>query len=90
MRLSVALLLWPVAALLRGAVLVTLWRWYMVPFGLPAISIPQGLGLALIVGFLTHQERHDTDDDTWGRDVISALITPPLVLFFGWVYSWWL
>jgi len=45
-----------VSCLLRGWVLSILWRWFMVPtLGLPALSVPQAIGIALVVGMLTHQ-----------------------------------
>ena len=44
-----------VSCLLRGWVLSILWRWFMVPtLGLPALSVPQAIGIALVVGMLTH------------------------------------
>jgi hypothetical protein len=69
--------------ILNGFVLQVLWGWFITPFGLPAISIPQGLGLALVVGFLTHQYQ---DNKRSPEGVITYSIMSPVVsLVFGWV-----
>ena len=43
----------PFIIALRGFVLVRLWAWFIVPFGIHAISIPEAAGLAMIVQFVT-------------------------------------
>jgi len=80
-----------VSTLLRGWVLSILWRWFMVPtLGLPALSIPQAIGIALVVGMLTHQSRHypeDKDEKTSKKVVrfIEPFLTPFVMLLIGWV-----
>ena len=44
-----------VLSVLRGFVLSQLWGWFLVPLGATAINIPLAIGIALIVGLLTHQ-----------------------------------
>lgn len=42
--------------LFEGVIILDLWQWFVVPlFGLPKLALLQGIGLALTVGFLTHQ-----------------------------------
>src|SRR3989344_254836 len=81
-----------VATLLRGYVLSVLWRWFMVPtLGLPALSVAQAIGIALVVGMLTHQSQHyypeDKDEKTSNKVVriIEPFLTPFVILLIGWV-----
>jgi hypothetical protein len=46
------LLILPLIITLRGFVLVHLWAWFILPFGIRAISIPEAAGLALILQFV--------------------------------------
>ena len=45
------------AAVLNGWVLSIIWKWFFVPtLHLPSLSIPQAIGIALVVSFLTKQD----------------------------------
>ena len=49
-----------IGATVNGYVLVTLWKWFMVPtFKLPPLTTVQALGMALLISYLT---RHDMSD----------------------------
>lgn len=81
-----------VSTLLNGYVLSVLWRWFMVPtLGLPALSIPQAIGIALVVGMLTHQssqhypENKDEKTSTKVARAIEPVLNPLIVLLIGWV-----
>lgn len=79
------------SSLLRGYALSILWGWFVVPvFGLPRLSVLQAIGIAMVVGFLTHQtdEYKDNDKSTKERmieAVILAILTPLFALFFGYI-----
>ncbi len=79
------------AAAWRGYVLSYLWAWFVVPaFGLPAISVLQALGLALLVGMTTHEipnekENNDNIESSWGYVLAAAFLNPALALAMGWV-----
>jgi hypothetical protein len=88
------ILLAPLAAIWGGYVLTVLWEWFVVPvFGLPQLGIAQGLGLWLVVGYLTHQvswqkeadELNDVSVET--LKMINPFLSPALTLFIGWVYT---
>ena len=80
-----------VSWLLRGYVLSILWRWFMVPtLGLPALSIPQAIGIALVVGMLTHQSHHypENKDEKTSTKVVRSLgpfVAPFATLLVGWI-----
>lgn len=75
--------------LLYGWVLTKLWAWFMVPiFGIRPLSIPEGLGIALVVGMLTVQhiptkfkdekngiKLESSSTNTFGGIFINPLVT---------------
>ena len=85
------------SALLSGYALSILWAWFFVPvLGLPKISIAGAIGIALVVGFLTHQDQHqDTNTSKSFSDIlvegfIKAIIKPSVALLIGWLVAMWL
>lgn len=73
-----------------GYVLSVLWDWFMVPtFNLPQLSIPAAIGIAMAMGYLTHQTSTNKDErDGWevfGLAVVVAILKPLFALVFGWV-----
>lgn len=58
-----ATILWMVyTCTLSGWALSILWSWFMVAvFALPALTIPQAIGVSLVVSYLTHQVDHKDD-----------------------------
>ena len=73
------------AYLLNGWVLHILWGWFIVPTfpAAPSINIPEAMGIALIVGFLTSRYQ---DTSEHGTEVFFYTFTLPFVaLAIGWV-----
>ena len=74
-----------------GYALSVLWAWFIVPaFGLPKLSIPLAIGLALIVSYLTHQlDNREKDNRTASEVLVAGIATsfvkPLIVLLTGWV-----
>ncbi|MCK9543757.1 MAG: hypothetical protein M0R03_17190 [Novosphingobium sp.] len=73
--------------LLRGWVLLALYKWFIIPLGAPEISMAHALGVALIVGFLTHTYTGKKDRDEKIEEVIQSFLVPIIALIFGWVYQ---
>ena len=77
--------------LLHGAALYHLWGWFLVPLGLPAVSVPWGIGIGLVVSYLTHHEIPKKGEETetvalW----TSAFFRPLLALAVGWfIHRFW-
>ena len=88
-----AILLIPVSAIIRGLVLCKLWAWFIMPqFHLEPMRIPFALGLALIVGFLTHQNvdcepQKASATAKFVGVVAQSIFLPLAVLVFGWIYT---
>lgn len=87
MLILLGFLAMPIVAIWQGLVLKILWGWFMVPtFGLPSLDIPQALGLALVVTFLTHQTTKREDEDAgevFARILINGFVEGLFFLGFG-------
>jgi len=73
-----------------GYVLTVLWGWFVVPlFGLPELTIPAGLGLSLVVGYMTKDGQQMKTGEDFGVAVFKALLglllKPAVALGVGWV-----
>lgn len=78
------------ASVLNGWTLSVLWRWFMVPiFGLPALSIPQAIGVVTVIGYMTKDVDAKTDSRTttekWVSGIVALLVRPTVSLAMGWV-----
>lgn len=73
-----------------GYALAKLWAWFLVPLGLPTLSLGYAIGLSIIVGYLTWQDI-DVDHpkretwETFTRSLILAAFRPSFALLCGWV-----
>lgn len=75
------------SAMWRGYVLSILWAWFIVPtFGLPALSIPFAIGLALVVGFLTASNAKKKDFE-WLNAIGVLVLGPAMTLLMGWIVT---
>lgn len=78
-----------------GYALSLLWSWILVDsFGIPSISIPQAIGITMIVTYMTHQD-YDIKNNKEGMDVlieysIKAAVKPAVSILFGWILTFWL
>lgn len=81
-----------VLSIWRGFILSILWGWFVVPaFGLPALSIAFAIGVALIVGHLSHEANVKRDDKKgFGAVVAGAFIGPAFTLLIGWIVTWFI
>ena len=81
------------AAVLNGWVLSIIWKWFFVStLNLPIISIPQAIGISLVVGFLTKQDNNckkEEEDSGW-KTLATVFIKPFVVLFIAWIVTWFM
>lgn len=71
----------------HAVVLKILWAWFFVPlFGLPALRLPEAVGVCVIVALLTPSYIKRSEDN---REIVHRifymLFTPLLVLVMGWI-----
>jgi hypothetical protein len=91
-RFAVAMALWPFTAAWRAYVLVTLWAWFAVPLGLPALGKAHAYGLAILASILVMRARipnkHDEDVTSLKAFIdlhVEAALAPAFALLGGWV-----
>ena len=78
-------------AALNGWGLTKLWAWFISPLGLPLLSIPAAIGIALTVSYLTHQIDTDKEPDKeeyWVKLLKSFFFVTfkvILALLMGWI-----
>ena len=74
------------AYLLNGLVLCQLWQWFVVPFGLPTLTIAQALGLGTLISYLTkYTPIGQNNKATFGEAVGTAIGWPLVALTIGWI-----
>ena len=78
------------SSIFNGYALSVLWGWFVVPiFGAPRLSIVPAIGIAMVVGYLTHQIETRRDEEGFGRQMAKstalAILKPAFTLFFGWI-----
>ena len=87
--LVITLLWWPIGAVLYTLVLSVLWRWFLLPLGLPELSLPHLYGVAIIVSLLTIETpKPDSDGDPISAviaGIFMSLFRLGIVLAAGWV-----
>jgi hypothetical protein len=90
--LGVALL---VAVPLKGVAVALYWRWFIVPLGVPDISLMHAIGFGLFVsmfqvapakrsGTMTHDEKLKVIRE----GSLNLVLAPLLHMAFGWVTHW--
>lgn len=71
---------------LEGLCLSILWGWFVAPtFGLPEITIPIAIGLALVVSCTRSPHIHSDDKEVAIERSIAAVITPLFFLLIGFI-----
>ncbi len=85
-------LLIALSSIFNGYTLSILWEWFIVPvFGLPQLSVAPAIGIALVIGYLTHQSNPDVEEkeretsEKVARVIATSIVRPLFVLLFGWV-----
>lgn len=70
---------------LNAFVLQKLWFWFIIPFGMPHISLGHAVGLSVIAAILSHQLRKPPEDskEVLGEFIASMLFLPPIQLLIG-------
>ena len=80
----------PVGIFLRGLVIQQFWTWFVVPFGVLAITMPWALGISTFAWMLTggdsDQREHDEPGASMWRAVGKLLGGPVVSFLLGWFW----
>jgi len=91
MKVLFLLAMAPVTTIWYGFALSVMCGWFVVPaFKVDPLRIPYAIGIAYIVQFLTHQTRRDEDEPEAARVLAMALVKPLILLFIGWIVTWFI
>lgn len=83
----VAIAIFAGGLILEGYVLSIVWSWFMVPFGLPQISIPWAIGVSVTASLVMPTPRgKQTNWETW----FALLLKPLLILLIAWACKQWM
>ena len=77
-------------SILRGWALSILWGWFIVPFfGLPPLSIPYAIGIALVVTYVTGHPDNIKEEykEGTGKTLAITILQPFVVLLVGWIIT---
>lgn len=93
--ISTTIVIMVYAAMMNGWALSKLWSWFIVTtFGLPALTIPAAIGLAMVVSYLTTKlDDKKSEDKYWEtlvKGAVIATIKPLFALGFGAIVKLWL
>lgn len=71
-------------SLFSGFVLTILWAWFIVPaFHVVQITIPQAIGISLVVGMLAPRASSSSDDKEKKKDPVDSLVTSFFVVLLA-------
>lgn len=88
-NISLTFILLVYSTIINGWAVSKLWAWFIAAtFGQPLLSIPQSIGLAMFVSYITYQIIPTPKDDReyWEKLVEGAILAtfkPLFVLFFA-------
>jgi hypothetical protein len=75
--------------ILKSWVLIVLWEWFIVPFGISSLTIAWALGIFLLVSFLTgnHPDLMKKERSDWVvlATTLEELFRMGIVLGIGWI-----
>lgn len=67
-----------------------LWIWFLVPLGLPPLSILQIWGIGLTISmFRPKIDAEKTNTDNWLGALTAIIVGPPLTLAIGYAIRFW-
>jgi hypothetical protein len=71
---------------LDGWVFSKLWRWFAMPFGVPAVGVWRAVGIILLVRYVTSRRKTEsqTFDENVG-DLVGSAVWALMCLLIGWI-----
>lgn len=83
MKIVAGLALYIGSMLYHGFSLMYLWAWFMVPFGLPPITLPWAIGLSVLVASFRGFNAVNEDESLWFT-LFKLYAAVTLFLVLGW------
>lgn len=77
----------------QGWVFNVLWKWFLVPFGLPVFNLWQSIGIMIVLSYATKSTNLKNDQDAFDHFIESlsiSLFRPATILISGWIIHFFL
>ena len=71
----------PVLATFSGCILKTLWGWFIVPLGVMPLSLPQAIGIGILVSLF----KTNVTEEKLTKQIIANLTYLTVALLYGYV-----
>lgn len=79
------LLLLPLLIPYRAWAIMTLWTWFVVPLGVPELTLKLAAGISLLSANLTYQLQFDDSRPSTTTVLITQLLHPLLIVGLGYL-----
>lgn len=80
-----------VGSLVQGFAVSTLWKWFVVPLGVPSVGVAQGFGLTLVY-LMIRGRSEGLKEKGWAlvkRSVVDLFTFPLFVIVYGFILNFW-
>jgi hypothetical protein len=74
-----------ISAVYSGYVYSWIWLWFVVPFGLPVISVPMAIGLRMLIGQIPPYTEDEPEDKNFVAPLVYGLAMVTMVWGISWV-----
>lgn len=73
-----------ISAIINGWALLHLWQWFIVPLGVPSLTLSWAIGISLVVGLLTnHNYPKKGEESDTSQVAYMIFLRPILALVVG-------
>lgn len=73
------------AAIVDGYVGLILYNWFLLPFGLPTLSLPVAIGISLTLRHIINTNKYTEDKRPVAEKVAHVIMYPLAALAMGWI-----
>jgi phosphate/sulfate permease len=86
LRIIISLLVSPIFSLIDGFVFLKLWNYFIIPLGMPIISLVHGIGIMMTIHFIgfKYQKNEENEENYWMKRIIFHILYWLIILFFSW------
>lgn len=86
--ITVTLIVTVLSTIFNGWAFSLLWEWFVAPLGYPVLTIPQAIGLSMVISYATHQYQKDEHknssfSEALGWAISLAIVKPLMSLGIG-------
>ncbi|WP_261643105.1 hypothetical protein [Erwinia mallotivora] len=84
MQVAAVIIIFIVSVFYHGFMLLTLWAWFIIPFGMPPLTLPWAIGLSVLIGSIKGWPETDGRDESIWFTLLKTYAAVTLYLVVGW------